>query len=97
MALITTIHFLCYVLIVLLCIHSGDIGTNICICINVEDSLIAKWTKELLFTCRLGASIVVKTGVTLPFYAKNFYNPLCFIQYYNPETPPAEWKQVCNY
>ena len=43
---------------------------------------------------RLGASIVVDTGTILPVFAKNYYNPQCFIQYYDPEVPPVHWEQV---
>lgn len=43
---------------------------------------------------RLGASIVVATGTVLPVFARNYYNPLCFIQYSDPEVPPVEWEQV---
>ena len=43
---------------------------------------------------RLGASIVVDTGTILPVFAKNYYNPLCFIQYPDPEVPPVQWEKV---
>ena len=43
---------------------------------------------------RLGASIVVDTGTVLPVFARNLYNPLCFIQYPHPEVPPVEWEKV---
>ena len=45
---------------------------------------------------RLGAAIVVKAEGSVPFLMKNFYNPLCFIQYYDPEIQPTEWKQVAS-
>ena len=41
---------------------------------------------------RLGASIVVDTGTVLPAFARNYYNPLCFIQYH--ELSPEQWNQV---
>ena len=43
---------------------------------------------------RLGASIVVDTGTVLPAFARNYYNPLCFIQYPDPEVPPVQWEKV---
>lgn len=43
---------------------------------------------------RLGASIVVVTGTVLSVFAKNYYNPLCFIQYPDPEVPPVHWEEV---
>ena len=43
---------------------------------------------------RLGASIVVAAGTVMPVFAKNYYNPLCFIQYLHPTVPPVEWDQV---
>ena len=46
------------------------------------------------FTHRLGASIVVKTGTTIPFFTNNVHNPFCFIQYYDPSIPPMKWKEV---
>ena len=33
---------------------------------------------------RLGAAIVVDTGTVLPVFARNLYNPLCFIRYSDP-------------
>ena len=42
---------------------------------------------------RLGASIVVDTGTVLPsVFARNYYNPLCFIQYH--ELSPEQRNQV---
>lgn len=43
---------------------------------------------------RLGASIVVAAGTVLPVFARNYYNPLCFIQYPDPEMPPIQWDKV---
>ncbi len=43
---------------------------------------------------RLGASIVVAAGTVLPMFARNYYNPLCFIQYPHSDVPPVHWEQV---
>jgi len=45
---------------------------------------------------RLGAAIVVETATVLPFFTKNYYNPLCFIQYDNTLIPPVSWDEVCK-
>ena len=45
---------------------------------------------------RLGASIVVNTGIILPVFARNVHNPNCFIQDANHELPPDQWEQVCT-
>ena len=42
---------------------------------------------------RLGASIVVNSGFTLPVYEKTFNNPLCFIQY-DSKISPNFWDDV---
>ena len=43
---------------------------------------------------RLGASIVVDTGTVLPVFARNLYNPRCFIRYSDPNLIPDQWEQV---
>lgn len=43
---------------------------------------------------RLGAAIVVATGTVLPVFARNYYNPLCFIQYPFSDIPPVDWTKV---
>ncbi|XP_065906418.1 uncharacterized protein [Dysidea avara] len=44
-------------------------------------------------TGRLGASIVVNSGFTLPVYEKTFNNPLCFIQY-DSKISPNFWDDI---
>ena len=43
---------------------------------------------------RLGAAIVVDTGTVLPVFARNLYNPRCFIRYSDPNLIPDQWEQV---
>ena len=50
-------------------------------------------TQALNISCRLGASIVVNSGYTLPVFEKMLYNPMCFIQYQR-KVSPASWDDV---
>ena len=47
-----------------------------------------------IYILRLGASIVTRTENTISFLVKSFFNPLCFIQYFNRTILPADWKEV---
>lgn len=44
---------------------------------------------------RAGAGMVVSSKYVIPsVFENNYFNPLCFLQYYNPITPPNQWKEV---
>ena len=45
---------------------------------------------------RLGAAVVVETGnFSLNMFDNIYYNPLCFLQYYNALIPPTLLDHVC--
>ena len=47
---------------------------------------------------RTGAAVVVSSRYVIPSVFENsYFNPLCFLQYYNSVVPPSEWYQVCVY
>ena len=50
------------------------------------------------FVYRLGAAVVVETGnFSLNMFNNIYYNPLCFLQYYNALIPPTLLDHVCVY
>jgi len=55
--------------------------------------IIIKINISICVLFRLGASIVVNGGYTLPVFEKIFYNPMCFIQYHR-KISPASWDDV---
>ena len=65
------------------------ISSYVCMYIYEHDN-------NYIYMRRLGTSIVIKAGRILPFFTKNLYNPFCFIQYYNRNIPPMDWKEVCT-
>ena len=47
---------------------------------------------------RTGAAIVVDSIYALPsVFENNYFNRLCFVQYYNSTVPPNQWQQVCKH
>ena len=47
---------------------------------------------------RTGAAIVVNSRYIIPpAYEINYFNPLCFLLYYNSTVPPNQWDMVCSY
>lgn len=40
-----------------------------------------------MFLCRSGAAIVAEIRNSLSVFDKEFFNPLCFMQYYNSSVP----------
>ena len=47
---------------------------------------------------RAGAGMVVSSKYVIPsVFENNYFNPLCFLQYYNPIIPPNQWKEVLIY
>ena len=64
----------------------------------LTDHIIQFMLNGLHIFHRTGAAIVVDSRYALPSVFENsYFNPLCFLQYYNSTVPPSQWKQVCGY
>ena len=47
----------------------------------------------MYYVCSFGAAVVAETGYesVIEAYEQNFFNPLCFLQYYDSSISPSEF------